>query len=388
MADSDESRRQNDEEEAVGGVGDVVSLALGSMCHSFDIDVVTPLCSMDVSCSRSGHGSAVEKVVVCQVGTASPNQRPLDAKFSQGSDNLEHMTHVMQFNSCSADDAASSTVPSAEVVTQDIEDMVISVTEDEQEHQHGTAESCLQNDRVQITSVQETGAPLDLSQNKVGSSQRIKSRRESEDNESHMAGPLAAARSTATSPLNVTSHMEDKLVMTETRVPHDMSSCTTEASKSLNVMSGDHTYGTKKTDTVTTDYHMAGPNASACSTVTSPLNVTSHMKDGLVTTDSSKRSRVTSLRLSISESEDECCSHSCDDDEGPLDLSPKDKKGCGHANVAETQNCGSNRSNVSTSCSLDRSTADAAVGSSNVASLCDNFESVYLQDISSPMTSG
>ena len=377
MADSDESRRQKDEEEAAGGVGDVVSLALGSMCHSFDIDVVTPLCSMDVSCSRGGHGSS-EKIVVCQVGTSGPNQRPVDAKFSQGSDNPEHM----QINSCPADDAASSTVPSAEVITRDIEDMVITVTEDDWKHQHGTAE-CLQNTRIQITGVQETETPLNLSQNKVGSSQRTKSRRESEDNESHMAGPNASARSTATSPLNVTSHMEDKLLMTETRVPHDMS-CTTEASKSLNVMNGDHTYGAPQTD-----YHMAGPNASARSTVTSPLNVTSHMKDGLVTTDSSKRSRVSSLRLSISESDDECCGHNCNDDEGPLDLSPKGKKDCcGHADVGETQHCGSNRSNMSTSCSLDKSTADAAVGSSNVTSLCDNFESVYLQDISPPMSSG
>lgn len=388
MADGDESRRQKDEEEAADQVSDVVSLALGSMCHSFDIDVVTPLCSIDVGCSRDGRTSAVEKVVVCQVGP--PNPRPLDAMFTQDSDHLEHMTHVAQCNSCTADGTAPFAVHSAEAGARDLQD---AMTEDEQKHRPGTAACYLQSSRVQTTGVQETEVPLDLSQPKVDTSQRTKSTKECEDNEPHMAGPLVTARSTATSPVNVRSHMKDNLVTIETRVPHDVSPRTTEASKSVSVLSGDHTYGATQTDTVTTDYHMAGPNTSARITVTSPVNVTSHMKDGLVTTDSSKTSRVTSSRLSTSENEDENCSHICNDDEGPLDLSPKgqSKKSCGCGNVAETPNCGSVQSNLpakSAGCSSDRSTADALGGSSDVTNLRDNFESVDLQDTSPLMTSG
>lgn len=392
MACNDNSRRHKDQkdEETADEVTDVVSLALGSMCHSFDIDVLSPLCNMDISCDRRGDDLAAEKVVIGQV--VPPNMQPLDVVFLQGSDDLEH-TH-------SADGTAPSTVHSAEASMRELQDRMMDVVEVEQKHQFGTAACNLQKRNVNTSGMQETEVPLDLSQHRVEVSLGTKSGNISRkalkcrsDDETHMAGPLVIARSTATSPLNVTSHMKDDLVMTETRVPNDLSHHTTDASnrsKSMTV-SGDHTYGATRRGSASTDSHMAGPLASARSTVTSPVSVTSHMKDGLVTTDSSnsKMSRVTSSRQSAtSESEEHNC-HSCSEDEGPLDLSPKGqvRKGCGHGSVTETPDCTQpHTATQSTDCALDKASADVALGSSDITSQHDEFESVDLQENSPLMT--
>ena len=374
MADG---RRQKEQEEkdSVDEITDAISLTLGGICDSFNSDVLSSLCSLDVTCDRHGNDLAAERVVIHQ--GAPLNTQPLD-------DDLRHPS----FDTCSADGTVPSTRHSAGACIPERQD-TRKVTEGMQIHEFDTPACTLQKGRVKTSGVQETGAPLDLSihtrEATLASVSCIDHTIEGTEGDAEATdlinAGIVSARGTVTSPLNVTSHMKTGLLTTETRGPHESLQHSTHApdgAKSVIDSGEDHTYATSKRGTVATDDRMAGPLAIARSTVTSPVNVMSPIKNGLVTTDCSRMSRVTPSRQTAATEQDEhdCCSVGNVAEE-PLDLSPKQhtKNSCGRASIEPHAAC-----DKFTAPTSDRTRADFAVVSPTVFGLPGEFETAQFQE--------
>ena len=332
MADS-RCQKERTEKDSVDGITDAISLTLGGICDSFNSDVLSSLCSLDVTCDRRGNDLAVEQVVICQA--APLNTQPLnDGDLRRPS-----------FDTCSADGTVPATMHSAEAGISERQDTHKLTKEI---HNFETPASTLRKGEVKTSGVQETGTPLDLSVHTRDVKQSTESasvscvddtiegtETDAEATDLINAG-IVSARSTVTSPLNVTSHMKTGLLVTETRVPRELpqhSMCASDHAKSAIDSGEDHAYATSKRDL---DDRMDRPLVVARGTVTSPVNVMSPIQNGLVTTDCSRSSRVTpSRQAAATEQEGHNYCAVCNVDEGLVDLSPKQqaKQTCGCASI-------------------------------------------------------